>query len=213
MFTEKRFKKVLIRCSKAKSIFADNHLQDHFDMLAALSLGHTNTIDTFVVALKNVIENHPDSEVAPEAQRILDLIKKGIKDAPEDVTSDIPYTHVFSSKFMFIAIIPNEDKKTNKYKVDVAKFNTINFSEKPFKVSNMFLGSENQLIIIKSMKDYKAATDYYKAFSLNKNNLGALNSKKYQYLLISPDNFILFYKNRDLKGYQIFFEENFEIEL
>jgi len=63
------------------------------------------------------------------------------------------------------------------------------------------------------MKGYAAAIDYYKAFKLNKNNLDALNSKEYQYLLISPDNFILFYKNRDLKGYQKFFEKNFEIEL
>jgi hypothetical protein len=63
------------------------------------------------------------------------------------------------------------------------------------------------------MKNYTAATDYYKVFSLNKNNLETLNSKDYQYLLISPDNFIMFYKNRDLKGYQKFFEENFEVEL
>tara|TARA_B100000809_G_scaffold256877_1_gene297501 strand:+ start:1696 stop:4167 length:2472 start_codon:yes stop_codon:yes gene_type:complete len=213
MFTEKRFKKVLIRCSKAKSIFADNHLQDHFDMLAALSTGHTSPIDTFVVALKDVIAKHPDSEVAPEAQRILDLIKKGVKDTPDPIISEIPYTHIFSSKFHFIAIIPNKDNKTNKYKVDVANFNSVNFSEKPFKVSNMFLGSEQQLIIVKSMSDYTAATDYYKVFKLNQDILGTLNSKEYQYILISPENFILLYKNRDLKGYQQFFEENFEVEL
>ena len=213
MFTEKRFKKVLIRCSKAKSIFADNHLQDHFDMLAAISTGYTSPIDTFVEALKNVIIKHHDSEVAPEAQRILDLIKKGVKDTPDPIISEIPYTHVFSSKFHFIAIIPNKDKKTNKYKVDVANFNSVNFSEKPFKVSNMFLGSEQQLIIVKSMNDYTAATDYYKVFKLNQDILGALNSKEYQYILISPENFILLYKNRDLKGYQQFFEENFEVEL
>jgi hypothetical protein len=213
MFTEKRFKKVLIRCNKAKSIFADNHLQDHFDMLAALSKGYTTPIDTFIVALKGVITRHPDSEVAPEAQRILDLIKKGVKDTPKSVISDIPYTHVFSSEFFFIALIPSEDKKTNKYKVDVSKFNTINFSEKPYKVSSMLLESTNQLLIVKSMKDYNSAIDYYKAFKLNQEKLETLNSKEYQYLLISPENFILFYKNRDLKGYQKFFEENFEIEL
>ena len=77
----------------------------------------------------------------------------------------------------------------------------------------MFLGSEQQLIIVKSMNDYTAATDYYKVFKLNQDILGALNSKEYQYILISPENFILLYKNRDLKGYQQFFEENFEVEL
>ncbi|MEJ6736852.1 MAG: hypothetical protein QNK84_07425 [Flavobacteriales bacterium] len=213
MFTDKKYKKVLMRCSKAKSIFADNHLQDHFDMLAALSTGHTSPIDTFIVALKNVITKHPNSEVAPEAQRILDLIKRGVKDTPDPIISEIDYTHVFASEFIFIALIPSDDKKTNKYKLDVANFNGLNFSENPLKVSTIFLGSANQLIIVKSMKGYAAAIDYYKAFKLNKNNLALLNSKEYQYLLISPDNFILFYKNRDLNGYQKFFEKNFEIEL
>jgi len=213
MFTEKRYNKVMIRCNKAMSIFADNHLQDHFDMLAALSLGHTNSIDTFEIALNNVITKHPDSEVAPEAQRILDLIKKGVNNTPESVISEIPYTHVFSSKFIFIAIIPNEDKKTNKYKVDIANFNTLNFVEKKYKVTNMFLGKENQLIIVKPIKDYTEAIDYYKAFILNKKKLEDLNSKKYQYLLISSDNFIMFYKNNDIKGYQKFFDDNFEVKL
>jgi len=213
MYSDKRYKKVLIRCDKAKSIFADNHLQDHFDLLAALSIGHTSPIDTFIVALKDVITKHPDSEVSPEAQRILDLIKKGIKVNTESVITDISYTHIFSSKFHFIAIIPSADKKTSKYKVDVANFNSEFFGNHPFKVSNMFIDLNNQLIIVKSMKDYDAAVDYYKTFILNKGTLNELNSKKYQYLLISPENFILFYKNKDIKGYQKFFDENFEIEL
>ena len=211
MFTDKRYKKVLIRCEKAKSIFADNHLQDHFDMLAALSIGHTLPQDTFIVALNEIIVKHPDSEVAPEAQRILDLIKAGKLDQPEETTSEISYTHIFSSKFQFIAIIPKNDKQINKYKVDIANFNSLSFNEKGYKVSNIMLGTD-QLIIVKSMKDYAAAIDYYKALKLNQANLGTLNTKKYQYLLISPENFILFYKNKDIAGYQKFFDKNFEIK-
>lgn len=212
MYSDKRYKKVLIRCNKAKSIFADNHLQDHFDFLAALSIGHTSSIDTFVLALKGVIVKHPNSEVSPEAQRILDLIKKGIKVEAKDVIAEIPYTHVFSGKFNFVAIIPSKDKKTNKYKLDVVNFNTKYYREKSYKVSNIMQGS-SQLIIIKSMKNYAAAVSYYKSFILNKDNLKELNEQEYQYFLISPDNFILFYKNKDIDGYMKFFNTNFEIEL
>lgn len=210
MYTDRKYEKVLIRCEKAKSIFADNHLQDHFDFLAALSKGHTSKIDTFITALKNVIVKHPDSEVGPEAQRILDLIKKGVKVETEDIATKIPYTHVFSSKFNFVAIIPNEDKKTNKYKIDISNFNSIYYSGTPYDISNIFLG-KNQIIIIKSIKNYEDALSYYKSFTLNKDKLKELNEKGYQYLLISPDNFPLFYKNRDIKGYMKFFNDNFEI--
>lgn len=211
MFTDKRYKKVLIRCEKAKSIFADNHLQDHFDFLAALSIGHTMPQDTFVSALKNVIKTHPDSEVSPEAKRILDLIKKGIKIEAE-LDQNIPYTHVFASKFDFVAVIPSKDKKTNKYKGDIANFNSTNFGDKSYQVSNIMQDASNQLIIIKSMKDYDAAINYFKAFKLNKTHLNELNANEYIYFLISPENFILYYKNKDLQGYKKFFEKNFEID-
>jgi len=211
MFTDKRYKKVLIRCEKAKSIFADNHLQDHFDMLAALSVGHTLPKDTFITALKEVISKHPDSEVAPEAQRILDLIKSGTLNQAEEAISEIPYIHVFSSKFNLVVIVPSSDKQSNKYKVDIANFNSVYYSSSPLNVSDILLGKD-KLITIKSMKDYQTAISYYKSFAANKDELNDLNSKEYDFFLISPDNFIMFYKNRDINGYKKFFEKNFEIK-
>ena len=211
MFTDKKFKKVLIRCEKAKSIFADNHLQDHFDMLAALSIGYTEHVDSFELALKEVVEKHPDSEVTPEAQRILNLIKNGVKNTPVTEVEASPYNHVFSSKFHFVAIIPNKDKQINQYKIDISNFNSTSYSSTTFNVNNMFLNPTNQIIIVKSMKDYEAAIGYYKSFKFNQDKLGTLNSKAYTYFLISPQNFITFYKNKDIEGYQQFFEKNFEL--
>ena len=213
LYTDELYDKVLIRCEKAKAIFADNHLQDHFDFLAAMAKGHTNTLDTFKLALQNVIVKHPKTDVSAEAQRILNLIKKGIKVDTETVTTEIPYTHVFSSDFNFILILPGKINKTNKYKVDISNFNSTYYSGKSLDVSNIFIDPLNQLIIVKGLKGYDEAIDYFKSFKINDTNLKDLNLEEYQYLLISKDNFALFYKNKDIKGYTTFFDKNFEVEL
>jgi len=214
MYSDRAYSKVIVRCQKAKSIFADNHLQDHFDFLAAMSIGHTSPLDTFKTALNDIIVKHPDSEVSTEAKRILELIKKGIKvGTQEPAENEIPYTHVFDTDFNFIIIVPGEDKKTNKYKVDVSNFNSKYYSAKTYNISSIMLGPLNQILIVKGMKGNDEAIDYFKSFKLNNDNLTELNQKGYEYLIISKNNFALFYKNKDLKGYLKFFKKNFEIEL
>lgn len=213
MYNDRLYTKVVTRCKKAKSIFADNHLQDHFDFLAAMAVGHINSLDTFKLALQNVITQHPQSEVSTEAKRILDLIKKGIKVETKVEEVSVPYNHVFDANFNFIVILPGKDNKANKYKVDISNFNSKYYSDKTYEISNIFVDPLNQIIIVKPIKGYDAAVDYFKSFKLNNDNLKDLNLKEYQYFLISKDNFALFYKNKDIKGYITFFKENFEVEL
>jgi len=213
LYNDELYSKVLVRCEKAKSIFADNHLQDHFDFLAAMSIGHTNVVDTFKLALQNVITLHPQSDVSVEAQRILDLIKNGIKIEEPETSSKVPYNHVFDTDFTFVVVVPADDNKSNKYKVDISDFNSKYYSDKPYKVSNIFVDPLNQILIVKSLKGYDEAIDYFKSFKLNKDNVKELNEMKYDYFLISQDNFALFYKNKDIKGYMEFFKKNFEIKL
>ena len=68
-----------------------------------------------------------------------------------------------------------------------------------------------QIVIVKKMQGYDAAKDYYNSFKFNKEQLKDILDKKYKFFLISKDNFVLFYKNKDVQGYLKFFEKNFEI--
>lgn len=214
LYRDWKYEKVLTRCRKAKTIFADNHIQDKFDLLSAMAVGHTSHVDSFKVALNSVITNHPGTESAKEAQRILALIKKGIKvDVGNSSSSNqIPYKHQFSSEFHLVLVIPGIDKKTNKYKVDISNFNRKYYNAKVLNVSNIFIDPTQQIIIVKKMQGYDEAIDYYKSFKLNKDNLKDILDKKYQFFLISKENFALFYKNKDVKGYLDFFKKNFETD-
>lgn len=214
LFKENQYDKVLVRCEKAKAIFADNHIQDQFDFLAAMALGHVSERDSFKLALENIVTNYPGSDVSIEAKRILELMKTGIKvDMSGDEASKVPYTHNFNDEFHLVLVIPGTDKKVNKYKVDISNFNGKYYSGKTFNVSNIFIDPTQQLVIVKKMDGYDAAKDYYASFKLNKDHLSDILGLGYSYFLISKDNFVLFYKNKDVKGYLKFFEKNFEEEL
>jgi tetratricopeptide (TPR) repeat protein len=212
LYSDRYFNKVLVRCEKAKTIFADNHIQDRFDFLAAMAIGHTNTLDSFKLALEGVVAKHPTSLVSVEAKRILELIKNGTFSSSAKKT--IPYDHNPTDNFIFVVNIPTSDKKVNSYKIAISDFNAKYYSTLKFEpIKSIFLNNNIQVITIKKLKGYDAAIDYYKSFILNQDNLKTLNEKKYDCFLISEKNFILFYKDKNVKTYLSFFTNNFDVEL
>ncbi len=209
LYADHYYKKVILRCNKAKSIFADNHLQDRFDFLAALSIGYTNTVDTFKIALQSIIKNYPKSKVKGEAQKILDYINKKPKILPN---TKVAYTYNKDSKFMFMLVLPSSDKKVNKYKIDILNFNAKYYRNAKFEpIKSVVLNGLNQVILIKEFQGERKAMDYYKSFTLNKDNLKELNTKKFQSFIISVKNFVLFYKDKNVKTYYDFFKTNFKV--
>jgi len=214
LFRERYYDKVILRCATAKTIFAENHLQDKFDFLAALAVGHTSPVDTFKLALETFIMNHPQSESKPEAEKMLGLIKTGIKVEVEEQASNVPYNHVFSDKFMVVIVVPNADKELNNYKSAIADFNKQNYGSFNFEpIKTIFLDANNQLIMIKELDGDQIAIDYYKAILLNKDLLQNLNTKEYASFIISNDNFNMFYKDKNVENYLKFFNKNFNIEI
>jgi len=212
LYSDKYYSKVLIRCTKAKAIFADNHIQDKFDFLAAMSIGHTNTIDSFKIALENVVKGYPDSDVSKESKRILDLIKKDPNALSTQKKS--PYEHEPTDDFVFVVVVPTSDNKTPKYKIAISDFNQKYYSASKFEpIKSILLDKDKQIITIKKFKGIDSGIDYYKSFILNKDNLKELNEKKYNYFLISEKNFIHFYSDKNVNAYLNFFRKHFDIKL
>ncbi|MGE0561894.1 MAG: hypothetical protein AB7O47_08770 [Flavobacteriales bacterium] len=213
LYKEEKYSLVLTRIDKSRSIFADNHLQDKFDFLEALAIGHVSPIDTFKLALETVIKNHSASTVATEAKIILDKINQGVGKETSTTTSFTDkYTYKPDDIYTFVVVIPSSDNNTNKYKVDISNFNTTFYQNATFNVNSIFLNGLNQIITVKELKDEVAAKDYYQSFKFNKEHLDDLNSKGYQYFIISNDNFVVFYKDKNISDYLNFFTNQFGLD-
>jgi len=213
LYKDKKYDLVLTRVDKAKSIFADNHLQDKFDFIAALAIGHISPRDTFKLALENIILNHAASTVAAEAKVILEqLSKEGSNTSNASVSAVDKYSYKPNDVYSFVIVIPSSDNNVNKYKVDISDFNSLFYSNETFNINNIFLNGLNQIIIIKELKNESFAKDYYKSFKLNQQQLQDVNSKNYQYFIISNDNFVVFYKDKNIPDYLNFFNKQFGLE-
>jgi tetratricopeptide (TPR) repeat protein len=211
-YKDAKYSTVLTRCEKAKVIFADNHIKEKFDFIATLAIGHTSPIDTFKVALQNIVDQYPGTEEAAEAKNILNLIEKGINVVEEPINPSVTYEYSKNVTYTFVVVVPANDKKTNNYKIDISNFNTKYFSAKTLNVNSIFLNGLNQIITVKELENETSAIDYFKSFKLNQDQLAQLNEKNYQYFFISTDNFIKFYKDKNILTYLNFFKKQYQID-
>ena len=127
--------------------------------------------------------------------------------------SSVPYNHVETDNFIFIAIIPSTDKMSNSYKIAISDFNQKYYSSTTFEpIKSVILNNKITVITVKTMKGVDAAIDYFKSFKLNQDNLKTLNEKNYDYFIISEKNFVLFYQDKNVASYSSFFDKNFDLE-
>lgn len=213
MYKEEKYSLVQTRVEKARAIFADNHLQDKFDYIEALSVGHISPLDTFKLALENIIKNHSASTVAADAKIILDNINKGVgQNTSSTSVVEEKYFYKPNDAYTLIVVVPSNDNNTNKYKVDISNFNSTFYQNSTFNVNSIFLNGLNQIITVKELKDENFAKDYYQSFKLNQEHLQELNSKNYSFFIISNDNFVVFYKDKNIPDYLNFFTKQFGLE-
>jgi len=80
-----------------------------------------------------------------------------------------------------------------------------NFSNLKLKVSNTFLNTSDQMILVKSFENSQSAMDYYLGFKVNKGNVK--NYKNEMFFVLSPENLKELYRERNSVKYLKFFNE------
>ncbi|MFH1321535.1 MAG: tetratricopeptide repeat protein [Bacteroidota bacterium] len=216
-YTNNQYELVLRRCNSADSLFPDNALMPKFDYLKALSTGKTKDIPAFETALKEVVKKYPDDEVKTQAQEILDYISK-LKRPKTDTMSDILKDTIPAGFFTFnknaahyyILVVPDTSVDIIQLKTSVSDYNSNFFRMGRLDIDNMFLDAENQLIVVKKFKNMIKGIDYYDAIRENKTVLSAINPDNYQQFIISADNFLIFYDQKNIDDYLAFFKQNYK---
>jgi hypothetical protein len=96
----------------------------------------------------------------------------------------------------------------NKAKNNVADFNSVNFSDLKLKVSNTFLNTSDQMIIVKSFSNSKKALDYFLAFKVNNGSIKSYRKEKF--FVVTPQNLKELYLEKNTDNYLKFFKEFYQ---
>jgi hypothetical protein len=186
-----------------------------FAYLKALSIGHVDIVDSLVSSLKSIIDKYPDSEVEPLAQNILNYI---VKDRPEfsdesqeqDSVINFPYTYDPQSTHLYVLIVKKQAVKLNPIKVKISDFNQKYFRLVDLSINSVLLDRNQYLITVGNFDDSRKAINYYNAIRKNRYVFSDLPQGNYEQFLISSENYPVFYKDKDIGLYNMFFEKYYD---
>ncbi len=124
---------------------------------------------------------------------------------PVIVENDGPYKFDENGEHYFVIVIPVQGSDINKSKSAVADFNTTFYNSAQLKVTNNLLDKNSHLILVKSFKKMDEATNYVTAFKSDGEKLVDINAAEYRSFLISKQNYITLFKNKDIDQYMDFY--------
>ncbi|MEM9024380.1 MAG: hypothetical protein AAGB22_11595, partial [Bacteroidota bacterium] len=215
------YSQTIISCDEADQRFPDNRLKPKFDFIKAMSIGHQEGESSLLSNLRGVIQDHPNSEVAAEANKIIDYLETGKKEeearqqaeaeAEAKLQEDLKrYKFDPNSKHDAVLILPNsKDTDINRMRGYISNFNRKYFSTSSLRTTSVLLGTKYHMISIKSFENSKEAMKYYRAFVQNREELKKINGKGHPFFAISFFNSATFYQNEDIDTYQVFFSERY----
>lgn len=197
--------------------FGKNPYLPKFEFIKAMSLGKLKGIDSLEASLKQLVALYPSSEVAPLADNILTSIKKqknpemfGEKPKTVVLNKDTFQVNLESEHFI-IAIVPDDPKIANGFKIKLDAFCKKYYSSKVFGITSSLFATKQQLVILKSFPNAADAVKFQQNLNSDKDVFVAeVKRELVTTLTISAENLPMFYKKQNVSGYTLFFNDNYK---
>jgi tetratricopeptide (TPR) repeat protein len=202
----------LTRCLASFENFPDNHIMDKFSFLKAINLGKLYGNDTLKTLLNEFVKTYPQSEEKPLAEEILkkiDQINQTAQNAQnnQQPAKKIEYLYTPMEDHFFVALIDENKISMNNVKNYFSNFNTALYSQKQLFSNSILFNDQFNMLQIKTFPNLNEAMNYYDAVSKNHTILKYFHQAQPVYFVISKSNFQIFYKEKDIEGYQKFFSQ------
>lgn len=219
-YSEGKYLEALTNCLTADTLYSKSFLMPQFAFVKALCIGRTQDINAFENALTQVVIKYPKEPVKERAQEMLEMIKKQ-KSAVVTVATTVDTTiaivevkpkFIFSEngEYYWVMIVANGKGDINKFKEKLSDLNDVSFSMADLSISSIFLDIAHQMVSVKIFDGKEKAMDYYSFIKEAKDATKDLEVGTFQSFVISSGNYTIFYKDKNIDEYQMFFTQNFK---
>ncbi len=195
-----------------------------FELLKALSSGKLETNDSLAVHLQRIARKYPRDPIAKEAMTILEKLGKldpdalkagGIvigdpKQAPDSTVANSPYKFNANSEHYMLIIVNPSEIEVNALKIRLSDQNSRAFTSENLTVSSVLYGTTQEIINIGRFKSSDKAMLYFETIENTPYITGMFEGKKVSRMVISSENYPLFYRTGDIDSYMKFFEKNYQ---
>jgi hypothetical protein len=215
-YNEKNYPQALSQATEGLSKFGKNVYAPKFEFVRSLCIGKLKGIDSLEFYLKLLVAKHPQAEVTPLANDILLSIKKqknpDLYRVAEPGQAQLDTFMVnFDADHFLIAIVPDDPKIADGFKIRLNTFNNTYYSSKTFNLTSNLFGSNKQLIVLKTFASAKEVTTYYE--NLLKDPELFKEEVKKEMVEIYPilgSNLPLLYRKKNVESYKLFFLDNYK---
>jgi len=230
-----QYRMVLLYSNQAIADYKDKDMIPRFEYLRALSLAKTMNVDTMVVALNKLVLSYPTHPITPVAKEILQKYDKSLPPVTQTATSGgakpgdlatqsnvaspdpfkqtndttVPdiYKLNLNQNHFYIMIVNGNNINVNATKIRISDFISKNFNNANLSVNAIVLDGGWQMISISSFRNSEAAMDFYLTISQNEYVLNTLNKSDFEQMVISMDNYPIFYREKKYSGYLNYFKK------
>ena len=238
-FKRSQYRMVLLYSDQAITEYKDKDLIPRFEYLRAVSLGKTVSIDTMVVALNKIVLNYPNHPITPVAKELLQKYDKNApqpqvtatsiagntknrnSNNPANTNSPDPFVQSsdtvvpdiyklnLNQTHFYILMVDGNKVNVNATKIRVSDFISKNFNNANLSVNAIVLDAGWQMISISSFRNSQAAMDFYHSISKSEYVTATISKSDFKQMIISMDNYPVFYREKKYNGYLNFFKKNY----
>lgn len=211
-YEAKSYRQALKASEEAIEKFADSQFGAKLLLLKAYCQGALQRKEDLVKSLNGVLQAYPATEESAQAQIILDAIGSGKQTAGEGkaAAKKTAYRTDFSSMHRYVLVLPNGKANANQLNIKLNDFNKKYFPNDRLNTKSILMGRDNQVVMVSGLPNKERALTYLTTLNNEKALERLLLSIDFKQFVISNANFTDFYKNQDVEGYQIFYQENYE---
>ena len=214
------YQNVLLDVDEVLARDSANHFECKYKLLRAQCVGGLTSFSgdrtPYYNALQGIVSECPESEESAWAK---DMMRKfGVELGPNAATKDeekeeaqeeSPFVPHPNKEHYFAIFVPVGSGSGEEVKAQTSDFNNAFYTSKHLKVTSNLINRSNQVVLVKSFRNAEDAMGYYRVFTTNREDLIEVNSAGYEMVVVSNENYITLFKNKDLEGYVKFFAEQY----
>ncbi len=222
-FERRQYYRVITYANRAMEKYPkDTVTLPQFMYLRALSLGKVEVPDTLYQALQQLIKKYPNHPLSDKARAIIKMlqIEYGIGISEKERQALLAAqnkkkalgSYVYDArKPQYIILVSNKRAVNNRaLKTRLSDFNQKYFGRYPLQINSLQFDNTYNLLLIKQFSNVAEATRYYRKLVRDPYVFSGISKQNYRLFVISNENYPLFYKDKDVKVYQQFFNEHYQ---
>ena len=197
-----------------------NHYECKYQLLRAQCVGgltsYTGDRTPYFEALQGILGTCPDTEEATFARETMRKlgVELGSEESKEEEPvekepEESPFSVQPSKEHYFAIFVPVGRGNGDEIKAQTSDFNSAFYTSKRLKVTSNLIDRANQVVLTKSFRNSEEAMGYYDVFTGNREDLIEINSSGFDIVVISNENYVTLFKNKDIQGYVKFFTQQY----